>query len=228
MNALVSSFWGEGISDERFLPVIAQRVIETLLKSCAQGEWEIYEPIVLRTKADNFVAQVLDVAQQSMGYSILFVHTDADARSEADKAMPNKIEPATHALLSTNKDLYCHNLVPVVPVVKIENWKLADGDALREALGVSLSDEEMGLNISIEVLEQRGSSKEMLREILRLAKLRSRFAPDLEDLDAALAKKIRLDVLCKLNSFSRFIERLKYRLAEQNIIEKNCRAWIEN
>jgi len=222
MNVLATTFWGEGISDDRFLPIIAQRVVETLLKACARGEWEVYEPQILKTNEHKFVQQVLDISKQSAGYNILFIHTDADATDENKKALPNKIEPAKDAIKQTAKDKYCHYLVPIVPVVKVENWKIVDGDALREALGLSLTDSEMGINMPARVLEQKGSSKEMLQSIMRLAHTRSRFAPEMDDLDAFLSRNIRLEVLMRLLSFQVFVERLKEQLYAQNIIEINC------
>lgn len=221
MNVFITSFWGEGVSDERFLPRIAQRVITSLLSECALGEWDVYEPIVFRSHAPTFVEQVLDIAKQSKGYNVMFIHTDADARNEAAKAIPNKIAPSQIELAKQN-DNYCKYLVPIIPVFKIENWKLCDGEALREALGVTLTDEEMSININATTLEQKSSSKEILQEILRIAKQRSRLAPDAEDIDFFLAKQISMESLLRLESFKLFVKRLKTVLISQNIISEHC------
>ena len=221
MNVFITSFWGEGVSDERFLPGITQRVITSLLSECAQGEWDVYEPVILHSNADSFVNQVLDIALKSKGYNAMFIHTDADARNENESAIPHKIHPALEEL-SRQNDEFCKYLVPVIPVFKVENWKLCDGDALREALGVPLNNEEMGININIQTLEQRSGSKEMLRDILKMAKQRSRFAPDAEDIDYVLAKQISLENLMRLTSFKAFVHRLKTTLISQNIITPNC------
>jgi len=87
---------------------------------------------------------------------------------------------------------------------------------------LSLTDSEMGINMPARVLEQKGSSKEMLQSIMRLAHTRSRFAPEMDDLDAFLSRNIRLEVLMRLLSFQVFVERLKEQLYAQNIIEINC------
>lgn len=222
MNVFASTFWGEGVSDERFLPVLAQRVIEHILIHCAQGQWEVNDPIVLKTQENSFVQQVLDISKQSVGYNIMFIHTDSDADDENQRAIPNKINPAINALAGVPAETHCKHIVPMIPVNKVENWKLADGEALRTALGIPLTNDEMGININANTLEQRGSSKEMLEAIIRLARSKSRYAPDLEDLDASLSKNIRIEVLLRHKSFSLFVNRLKESLQHQNIIDPGC------
>lgn len=226
MNVLATTFWGEGISDERFLPGIAQRVIETLLQACAKGEWEVYEPQILKTQEQGFVQQVLDIAMQSAGFTVMFIHTDADARDENEKALPNKIAPALESLRQKPAKSHCQYLVPIIPVTKIENWKLADGEALRNALGINLTDEEMNINIPATTLEQRGSSKDMLQEIMSLAKERSRFAPEMDELDASLSNNIRFERLMGLKSFRTFVDRLRVLLVAQNIIAEDCEEMV--
>jgi hypothetical protein len=92
MNVLTSAFWGEGPSDERFLPKLLQRVIEALLFECARGGWEVLEPMVLQSQANGFKDQVEDVARKAAGLTLLFVHTDADARDEEEIAKSVKIQ----------------------------------------------------------------------------------------------------------------------------------------
>lgn len=225
MNTLVSAFWGEGISDQRFLPVLIQRTLEEIMLECAEGEWDILEPLVMHPtrRATGFVNQVLDLSRQSGGFHLLFVHTDADAADENEKAMPHKILPALEALKNTDTPAnYCRELVPVIPVVKIENWKLADSDALRDAIGTVLSDENLGLNIGNKQLEEKSTSKEMLSEVLRLANEGRRVPVELEDLDAALAKGVSLKKIHRLKSFQKFVERLKDALVRQNIVKSDC------
>ena len=77
MNTLVSAFWGEGISDERFLPVLIQRTLEALMLQCAQGEWDVLEPLIIHPNRniEGFVNQVQDLAHQAHGFHLLFIHT---------------------------------------------------------------------------------------------------------------------------------------------------------
>ncbi|MEZ4983922.1 MAG: hypothetical protein R2795_02600 [Saprospiraceae bacterium] len=221
MNTIISSFWGEGISDERFLPTIAQRVLEGKVKQFSQAEWDVYEPIVLRTgqQHKNFIDQVLDIAAKSKGFNCMFIHTDADAININDKALLHKINPALKALQQKAPLEYCPHLVPIIPVVTVENWKLCDTEALINALGVDLTEEEMGLNIHYRVLEERRNSKEMLHEIIRLAKGKSWMAPNVEDIDAILAKTIDINKLARMRAFQQFAESLDACLIKQNIIQ---------
>ena len=195
MNTLVSAFWGEGISDERFLPVLIQRTLEALMLQCAQGEWDVLEPLIIHPNRniEGFVNQVQDLAHQAHGFHLLFIHTDADAPEEALKAIPFKINPAILAVQNAPQTIaYCREIIPVIPVVKVENWKLSDSDALREALATELDDVALGLNLGIRQLEQKGDSKELLATILSKINENRRIPVLLEDLDGALAKGIYL------------------------------------
>lgn len=225
MNTLVSAFWGEGISDKRFLPVLIQRTLEEIMLECAEGEWEILEPLPLHPdrRANGFVEQVLDLSRQAAGFHLLFVHTDADASDENEKAIPHKISPAVEALQNAGKpENYCQELVPVIPVVKIENWKLADSAALRNAIGTVLSEEALGLNIGSKQLEVKSTSKEMLSEVLQRANEGRRIPVELVDLDAALAKGISLKKIYRFKSYQQFVARLKDALVRQNIVKIDC------
>lgn len=192
---------------------------------CVESEWDILEPLVLHPNKhiSSFAEQVLDLSQQAAGFHLLFVHTDADAPDEDEKAMPRKIRPAQQALDRIEPvGGYCRFLVPVIPVVKIENWKLADSDALRGALGTLLPDETLGLNIGSKQLEEKNASKELLSEVLQRINEGRRVPVTLEDLDAALAKNISLKRMYRFKSFQKFVERLKAALVDQNIIKSDC------
>lgn len=227
MNVLSSTFWGEGPSDERFLPKIIQRVLEALLLECARGEWEVMEPAILRSSQQGFRSQMLDVAKQSSGFTIVFVHTDADARDEDHRAMPNKVQPALQAVDQLSEQEACKNIVAVIPVTKIENWKLADLNALQEVFGVEMDWQKLGLNISIMHREQQARSKELLESIIKEAndlrgKRRNLFS--MNDLDEPLAKSLSLKEIARYDSFQRFLNRLKTALIEKNIIRTDCEA----
>lgn len=225
MNTVCSAFWGEGISDERFFPILIQRLLEALFRQCGKGEWDIMEPIVLKSASGGFVEQVLDVARQSQGLHILFIHTDADARSAGEKVMPHKIAPALEAIRQLPEGERCNVIIPVIPVTKSENWKLADSDALREVLGTNLDDQVLGLNIGAKQLEARANSKALLDQVIEAVQLqrgarRYRIRP--ADLDASLAKSIRLGKLYQYDSFKRLVIETKDKLISMNMIETDC------
>ena len=227
MNVLTSAFWGEGPTDERFLPKLIQRVLEEVLLACAQGEWEVMEPLVFQSRDRSFVDAVADVARQGKDLNLLFIHTDADARDEAAKAWPHKVQPALDRLRELGAAEACQQVVAVIPVTKIENWKLADREALKEIFGVRVDWQELGLNLGATQLEQAARSKELLAGVIRAANQQRRhrripFSP--ADLDEALAKRIALPRLARFQSFQRFLGRLKATLSEQNIITEDCGA----
>ena len=180
--------------------------------SCARGEWEVLEPCILKTRAYGFVEQMVDIASQSSGVTLVFVHTDADATDENQRAMPNKITPALQQISNLSDDQACKHIVAVIPVTKIENWQLADLEALQEVIGVQLDLEQLGLNLGIQQLEQRANSKELLLSALQMAttlrgRRRNQFTR--EDIDEPLAKRISLQKLARFDSFQRFSNRLK-------------------
>lgn len=225
MNVISSTFWGEGPSDERFLPKIIQRTLEAVLMECARGEWEVLEPCILKSRASDFPQQVVDIAKQSQGFTLVFVHTDADAPNETQKAIPNKITPALQAISQLADDEACKNIIAIIPVTKIENWKLADIDALQNVFGVQLDLVQLGLNLGTPQLEQRANSKELLTNVMKAAmdqrgRRRNQFS--LEDIDDALSKRISLEKIARFDSFQCFFERLKENLMRQNIIQEDC------
>ena len=228
MNVISSTFWGEGPADERFLPKIIQRTLEAVLIACARGEWEVLEPCILKTQKSDFAGQVVDIATQSVGFTLVFVHTDADDIDEDRKAIPNKINPALEQIFQLSDDKVCKNIVPVIPVTKIENWKLVDLDALQEVFGVQMDWAKLELNLGIQQLEKRASSKKMLTAAMEQATIlrgRRRNQFTLEDIDEALSKRISLQKLARFDSFQRFSTRLKLTLIQQNIIRQDC---VEN
>lgn len=226
MNVLTTTFWGEGATDDRFFPQLLQKTLEQLLLDCANGDWDIYEPTKLSTDKGSFVEACVDIYQQSEGFRIAFIHTDADAKSEGEKALPNKVEPAKEAIskLHPNESHPC--ITWVIPVTKQENWKLADLEAIEETLGVTIDWNALKLNISPAQREGLGKSKEALNAILKQANQvqggRQRFGFDLHDLEEPLVKNISLAKLAKFDSFQAFCFRLRECLLNQNIISPDC------
>lgn len=194
------------------------------MQQCARGEWDVETPTALKSEKDGFIESVLDVAQQSIGYSLVFVHTDADAPSIEQKALPNKIDPALKAVEVLDEHQACKYVVPVVPVTKTENWKLADLEALEQILGVKLNRPALGLNKSAKNLEEYADSKNLLQNVIKAAaeqrKSKHSLSPNV--LDDALAKQISLQALNRFTSFRHFLDGLKKALIDQNIIEQDC------
>jgi hypothetical protein len=226
MNIINSIFWGEGTSDERFLPKVIERVLHALVFTAAKQSWEIYEPTILKSKEENFTAQVIDIAQRADGYNFCFIHTDADAINAKEKALPHKIKPTLEALAAVPGR--CTNIIFVVPVTKIENWKISDTDALRITIGTKLTDQALGLNMGRKQLEQRADSKLLLQNAI-LAAWKSKNQTGnvfhfMAELDASLANNIRLQSLYQLASFRDFVADLQQQLLAAKIISPDIDA----
>lgn len=223
MNTLTFGYWGEGVSDERFLPRLIERVLHELLFQCAESQWEIYFVSIAPSPNEvRFIGQVLDLAKQAQGFDFLFVHTDADAKDEVQKVWPNKWEPFFQEVKEGSHDIL--PVIPVIPVTKIENWKLADFDALIKVIGVEMTKQEASLNMPTKTLEGRANSKEILEGIIKLAKDRDWAAPNLSEIDEGLSEHVSLVELNRMDSFQQFVKRLKKVLSEKNIIDDNCTA----
>jgi Domain of unknown function (DUF4276) len=221
---LYSSFWGEGVTDERFYPILIKRVLYELLYQCARGQWDVETPIPLQSEQDTFVASVLDIARQSKGYTMVFVHTDADAPT-LEKVLQDKVTPALKEITKLDGNTACKYVIPILPVTKTENWKLADLDAVSQILGVNDLDRKVpDLNKNPETLEQYADSKDLLKKVLAAVggqgRRKSSFDPVV--FDNALANKISLQALNRFHSFRYFLEGLKKALIDLNIIEENC------
>lgn len=225
MNVIISAFWGEGPSDERFLPKIIYRALEDILFKCAQGEWDVFEPVILTTNELHFPEQVADIAKKAKGFTLVFIHTDADARNISEKAFPYKINPALELLSQLSEEEACKHIIPVIPVTKMESWKLADFDALQDLLGVQLDAKALGMGKKAMYLEQSANVKILFDNVLKAvgeSRGRRRSNPNASDVDEALAKMVSMDRLKQLNSFRQFLDALKTTLAQMNIIKKDC------
>ena len=225
MNVIISAFWGEGPTDERFLPKLIHRALEMILFNCAKGEWEVYEPVVLTTSKLHFPEQVEDIVKKAKGYTLVFIHADADAKSPMIKAFPNKINPALQRLEKLTDQQACKNIIPVVPVTEMESWKLADFGALQKLLGVTLDARALGLDKKPKHLEQNAKVKELFQRVLIAAtekRGRRRNTIQAADIDEALAKMVGFDRLKQMDSFQMFLQDLNNMLVQLNIIEKGC------
>ena len=74
----------------------------------------------------------------------LAIHTDADDNT-CEERMGNKIIPAQKELDGLKEDI-CRVLTPVIPVRMTEAWMLADKQLLKDEIGTTKSDDELGIN----------------------------------------------------------------------------------
>lgn len=197
MKSLIVAYWGEGISDSRFLIPLIERMMLDLTREFSESVIEIYTPIEIIPKSkDGFVSQVLEISMESSGYDFFFIHSDADSDNHT-KVWESKFDPAIRELNKKAPKVYNHRIIPIIPVTKIENWKLADFEALKETLGVDFDRNKVGLNISNDVLEKRSNSKELLKKVVAFARELDPNAPEIDEIDGPLAKCVSFESLIK-------------------------------
>jgi hypothetical protein len=83
-------FYGEGNTDDRFLPPIVERTARRILNVRGRFEVDVTESFVVsRANMANCSSgeeRILQAAKETMGYEALIVHLDADA-PEANRTL---------------------------------------------------------------------------------------------------------------------------------------------
>lgn len=198
------AFLREGKTDEVFLSKVLLRATERLCSLHAGGLVD-FGPLQELMPQDRTMEACKKVAVDCAGrYDILFVHTDGNG--DPEKARRERVAPIAQAVRESGHPP-CR-AVPVVPVRMMEAWALADGDALRHALGCAKSDSEFGLPSPRQNLEKESDPKSLLNHCSAVARggrrsRRTRGGPSSGFLDR-VAEAVSLDSLAKLPSYSRF------------------------
>lgn len=165
MHLLQPALYAEGRNDYDLLQPLLSRLCNEL---CAGGDSavdvapmlaldDLRDPQPLRLRADRIVRSAV-AARAS--WNLLFIHSDADGDREL--ARRERIQPAIAGLVGCLSDALA--IVAVVPVRSTDAWALADGDALREAFGVTLGDQDLGLPSRPQDVERILDPKSALHE----------------------------------------------------------------
>ncbi|MCB9761609.1 MAG: DUF4276 family protein [Alphaproteobacteria bacterium] len=144
MRPLRLALFPEGSTDVSFFSPLLVRVCEHLCRTVqidivpqVIDLSDIARPDLLR-RAD----QIQDAASQASGaFDILFVH--ADGAGDPARMRAEQVDPGLRQVADafTTRP----GLVGLVPVREMEAWAIVDGDALRDVLGTTLSDAELGI-----------------------------------------------------------------------------------
>ncbi|SNY12270.1 DUF4276 family protein [Paractinoplanes atraurantiacus] len=204
MRYLASALISEGVSDDRFLPFLLYRALEEICLTRFEDPVDVDQVTVLRhLQRPPNVPEILGLVEENADtFHLVFVHRDRGAN--ADRVRDEWIAPLIKAWGRSRSE----RLVPVVPVRETEAWLLADGAALRAALGVQWSDAEMGVPARPKDVEAIADPK---IPIGRLARRRGR---PIEDFFEEIAESISLDVLRKVPSFDAFEQQTVEALAD--------------
>lgn len=215
-------FTTEGTTDVRFLEKIIERSFEEIAYEC-QGDVEpVVWPLVVDKTGLSFSEYALKAAQQGveeLGMMILCIHSDADDATNQN-VLDNKIAPARELIKAQSDDTTCKILVPAIPVQMMESWMLADKDLLKNEIGTTKTDNELGINRSPESITD---PKAVIEEAIRIARQeitrRRRKELRISDLYLPVGQKVSIDKLKELPSYRRFQEDIRQAYRELHLMK---------
>ncbi len=219
MNIITIGYLTEGSTDKRFLEGIIRRTFEDVALRC-ESEIEVYEPFYINVSKSDFKSEVLEAAKiaYESGLMVVCIHTDAD-NPDNNWVVENKISPSFKAVHAYEEEETCKNLVPILPVYMTEAWLLSDKEKLKEEIGCTKSDQEVGLNIQPEsITDPKQKLQEVIRITLEELPKRRRNAISISDLYQPLGQKISLEKLKELNSYIHFYNEVLNAFKRQNYI----------
>lgn len=214
-------FTTEGSTDVRFLRKIIERSFEEIAYEC-QGDVEpVVWPLDVKKTDLSFSEYALKAAQQGVeeiGMMILCIHSDADDATNQN-VLDNKIAPARELINAQSDDTTCKILVPAIPVQMMESWMLADKDLLKNEIGTTKTDNELGINRSPESITD---PKAVIEEAIRIARQeitrRRRKELRISDLYLPVVQKVSIDKLKGLPSYKRFQEDIRQAYRELHLM----------
>ncbi|MGC4856782.1 DUF4276 family protein [Micromonospora sp. DT4] len=209
MRYLTSALISEGVTDDQFLPRLLARALTEICSTEFEDAVEVADVQPLRDRRGPCsVADVIGLVEQNpASFSLIFFHHDQG--SNAERTAAEWLRPL--------RELWgerAEQLVAVVPVRETEAWLLADGDALRNALGVRWTDAEMGLPAQPRLAERVADPKSALNSVMdRVSRTTTDHYGQLGEL-VSLARLQRVPAYQRWWSDTRHaLERLGYRSA---------------
>nr|MDT0663059.1 DUF4276 family protein [Micromonospora sp. DSM 115978] len=160
MRYLSTALVSEGVTDDQFLPRLLSRALTELCLTEFDDSVEVAEVQPLRDHGGpSSIGQLLDIVEGNKGaFNLIFFHRDQGANPH--RVREEWLEPLRKRWVGRTEQL-----VAVVPVRETEAWLLADGQALRDALGVRWSDADMGLPASPREVERVVDPKKLLNDV---------------------------------------------------------------
>lgn len=211
----------EGTTDTRFLFSVVERTVEQLVFNFG-GSTEIYIEELKKDSGKKFVNQIVDANlshQKENFINILLVHSDADYKDDS-KVLDEKFFPLLEEI-KANDEVLCKEIVPVIPVHRIESWMLADIDLFLDEISTNKTKTELGLNGNSETFTNpKNKIKEALQIINQEKPKKRRKDLQISDLYQIIGQKIEIDKLIQLNSFSKFYRQISDSLQKLKYINK--------
>jgi hypothetical protein len=205
MHYLRLALLPEGPSDYRFLPVVLRRLTLDLCVRLAQRQVEVDEEV-----AD--LRALPSLAEDAGSFNILFIHADGGGHPVASRE--RHFQPWAD-WISTEPRFESARPVAVVPVREMEAWALADGDALRNAFGAIVTDEELGLPFRPRDVEAIPDPKKSLDDAYATVVGRRRRKKERAvNFLSAIGERIRLERLRQVPAFQQTERDLQNALSE--------------
>lgn len=203
MRYLTSALISEGITDDRFMSGLLSRILADICATEFDDSVEIADVLVLRNRCGpSSVPEILSLVDANpRTFMLVFVHRDQGAnarRTEEEWLRP----------LKRSWGQRIERLVCVVPVREMEAWVLADGDALRRALGVSWSDSELGVPVRRAAVEDISDPKKAL------ALIEPRIGRGISNYFERLGELVSLKRLGEIPAYQRLLVDVRNALAE--------------
>lgn len=202
-----------------------RRGVERQLIRHQRLDVDVLDLIVVRhgIKQDNPTQpeRILAAARVTAGYHALIAHLDADAPT-AQRAYQERFAPGLARVLQAQEPV-CNTLVPLIPIHSVEAWMLADGNALRQVIGVTADLAALSLPANARAIEADSNPKATLAQAVRRALAmrtrRRRRHFDIGSIYEPLAQLIQLDLLEELSAYRRFQHDLRQMLIGAKLLE---------
>mgnify|MGYP003315263753 CR=1 FL=1 len=151
------------------------------------------------------------------GAEILCIHTDADD-SDDREVFDHKINPFLTALSQTNADDCCQIVVPLIPVQEIEAWMMANKHLLKQQMGTTMSDNDLGLQNKPEsYADPKQAIENAVSEVRKTMSKRFRNQISIGQLYEAMGRHLEIQDLMQLESFRKYIDNLHHALVQLHI-----------
>lgn len=199
----------EGTTDTRFLESLLYLVFQELALNHVKEDVDCVVSVLGRyDKSRGFSNGVIKASKDAMaefGATALAVHTDADKMTYDERRTTNFTNVFREIKTLSASD-YCKIITPVIPVKMIEAWMLADCDLIRQELGTSLTNAQLGIDGDP---EKFADPKAKIESAIRKASQNATHKKPvkgvtIDDLYQIVGMKISLNSLEQLSSFRKF------------------------
>lgn len=191
----------EGPTDDRFIPSLLTRAVDEVCRTEFEAPVEMADVVPLRSRGGPApVAEMVALCEENAAsFNLFFLHHDAGARDLA-RVTREWLVPFRESWVSSGLGV---PHVEVVPIRETEAWGLASGDGLRRALGVTFTDDELGVPPRPRDVESIPDPKAVID-----AAVRKLSGPPV-DVYARLGDTVDLDALQTVPSFQNMLAQVR-------------------